>query len=438
MTTTTAAEGKTSEAPYAEGRILRGTADHVAKLNEAWRVIRDRHARGLPLHNVSGLERGLHLPENIPPWMLDDEWSGALYVEPLRRLGLEHLGGEDGVHDVTVTNRLTAAIYVAMQVTVRPGSTVIGVSASHSHPCVRRAVRDAGAQLVEAVGLAQFRAVLDRNSDVSVVALTRLAVTYEALDEPDIREIVRLAHARGALVILDDAGGARVGPALLGQPRSLQLDVDLAATGLDKYGVIGPRVGLLGGRVDLLAAARARSFELGSECRPVLYPAVVESLRRYSDQRVRDLVASTKQAGEVLRSRLGDIVENTPFIFTLTGEAIRSELNRRSGGASTPLAPIEATATLAAVLLTDHGLLTVHFAGLPPGTSALLIKFISARTMESVGGAEHFADMVDEALTRAALISTDLSAVRALLLGEATRDAPAAAPTARTAEPIGS
>jgi L-seryl-tRNA(Ser) seleniumtransferase len=290
------------------------------------------------LHNVSGLERGLHLPENIPPWMLDDEWSGALYVEPLRRLGLEHLGGEDGIHDVTVTNRLTAAIYVAMQVTVRPGSTVIGVSASHSHPCVRRAVRDAGAQLVEAVGLAQFRAVLDRKSDVSVVALTRLAVTYEALDEPDIREIVRLAHARGALVILDDAGGARVGPALLGQPRSLQLDVDLAATGLDKYGVIGPRVGLLGGRVDLLAAARARSFELGSECRPVLYPAVVESLRRYSDQRVRDLVASTKQAGEVLRSRLGE--ENTPFIFTLPGEAIRSELNRRSGGASTPLAPI--------------------------------------------------------------------------------------------------
>jgi len=423
VTTTTAAEGKTSEVPYAEGRILRGTADHVAKLNQAWRVIRDRHARGLPLHNVSGLERGLRMPVDISPWVLDDEWSGALYAEPLRRLGLEHLGGEEGVHDVTVTNRLTAAIYVAMQVTVRPGSTVIGVSASYSHPCVRRAVRDAGGQLVEAVGLAQFRAALDREPDVSVVALTRLAVTYEALDEPDIRDIVRLAHDRGALVILDDAGGARVGPALLGQPRSLGLDVDLAATGLDKYGVLGPRVGLLGGRVDLLAAARARSFELGSECRPVLYPAVVESLRGYSDQRVRDLVASTTRAGEVLRSRLGDMVRNTPFIFTLTGEAIRSELNRRCGGASAPLAPIEATATLAAVLLKDHGLLTVHFAGLPPGTSALLIKFISEDTLESVGGAERFADMIDQSLTHAARISTDLAAVRTVLLGDmAPRD----------------
>jgi L-seryl-tRNA(Ser) seleniumtransferase len=407
--------------PYAAGSILRDTADHVAKLGEAWRTIRERHARGLPLHNVSGLERGLHLPEDLSPWVLDDEWAGALYGEQVRALGLGHLGGEDGVHDITVTNRLTAAIYAAMQVTVRPGSAVIGISASYSHPCVRRAVRDAGGRLVDVVGLAAFRAALDREPDVSVVALTRLAVTYEAMAEPDIREVVRLAHQRGALVVLDDAGGARVGPALLGQSRGLQFGVDLAATGLDKYGVLGPRVGLLGGRADLLAAARARSFELGSECRPVLYPAIVESLRGYSDQRVRDLVASTRKTGEILRARLGDIVENTPFIFKLTGEAIATELNRRSGGASAPLAPIEATATLAAVLLKDHGLLTVHFAGLPPGTSALLIKFISARTIESVGGAEQFADMIDKSLTRAARTSTDLSAVRALLLGEATR-----------------
>jgi len=434
---TAAVQVEQGDMPYAAGSILRGTADHVAKLNEAWRNIRERHTLGLPLHNVSGLERGLHLPEDLPQWVLDDEWSGALYGEQVRTLGLEHLGGEDGVHDVTVTNRLTAAIYAAMQVTVRPGSTVIGVSASYSHPCVRRAVRDAGGRPVDTVGLAEFRAALDREPDVSVVALTRLAVSYEALDEADIREVVRLAHERGALVVLDDAGGARVGPALLGQSRTLQLGVDLGATGLDKYGVLGPRVGLLGGRADLLAAARARSFELGSECRPVLYPAVVESLRGYSDQRVRDLVASTKNAGEILRARLGDIVENTPFIFKLTGEAIGAELNRRCGGSSAPLAPIEATATLAAVLLKDHGLLTVHFAGLPPGTSALLIKFISAQTMESVGGADRFADLIDDSLTRAARISTDLAAVRALLLGEATPDAAHAAPNARIAEPVG-
>jgi len=38
-----------------------------------------------------------------------------------------------------------------------------------------------------------------------------------------IETIVRLAHDKGALVYVDDAGGARVGPAGFGQPRTLEL-----------------------------------------------------------------------------------------------------------------------------------------------------------------------------------------------------------------------
>jgi L-seryl-tRNA(Ser) seleniumtransferase len=416
---TRAIRARSGETPYAAGTVLRDTADHVTKLQEAWRVIRERHAAGLPLYNVSGLERGLPLPKDAPRWMLDDEWAGALYIDELRDLGLAHFDGQPDVHDVTVTNRLTAAIYAAMQVTVRPESTVIGVSPSYSHPCVRRAVRDAGGRLIDTVGLDEFRTALEREPDVSVVAVTRLAVTYEALDAADLDSIVRLAHQRGATVVLDDAGGARVGPAMLGQPRSLALGVDLCATGLDKYGVTGPRVGLLGGRADLVAAAHARAVELGLECRPMLYPAVVNSLRGYSDQRVRDLVASTKTIGERLRARLGDLVQNTPFIFTLPGEAVKAELDRRCDGASVELAPIEATAALACVLLSEFGLLTVHFAGLPPGNSALMIKFVSTETVQSLGGADRFVDMIDQSLTRAAKISTDLDAVHTLLLGTA-------------------
>ena len=59
--------------------------------------------------------------------MLDDEWSGALYSPRIRALGLDHLGGDPDSHDIVVTNRLTAALYAAFQVTVEPGSTVIGV-----------------------------------------------------------------------------------------------------------------------------------------------------------------------------------------------------------------------------------------------------------------------------------------------------------------------
>jgi L-seryl-tRNA(Ser) seleniumtransferase len=403
--------------PYPPGAILADTQAHLAKLAEAWRHIRRRRAAGLALHNATGLERGLRLPDDAGPWILDDEWAGALCDGEVRELGLAHLGGTPGRHDVFITNRLTAALYAAAQVTVPSGSTVVGVSPSYSHPAVVRAVRDAGARLVDTVGVEEFERALEEHGDVRVVVLTRLAVTYEALSEAELRRVVEVAHARGLLVIVDDAGGARVGPAVLGQPRTLELDVDLGATGMDKYGLAGPRVGLLGGRADLVAKARARSFELGTECRPMLYPAVARSLAGYRPERVRDLVASTRRVGEALRERLGGWVQHTPFITSLPGEAIRAELARRAGADPAGLAAIEATAALAMVLLRDHGLLTVHFAGMPPGTAALMVKFLPEATVAAIGGPQAFAAAVDESLDAAASVVTDHEAARRLLVG---------------------
>lgn len=402
--------------PYASGAILSDTQAHLTKLAEAWRHIRTRRAAGAPLHNLSGLERGLPLPTDTDPWPPDDEWSGALYSDRLRELGLDHLGGDPSRDDVVVTNRLTAALFAAAQVTISPGDTVIAVSPSYSHPAVVRAVRDAGGTLVETVGADAFEAALTAHPEVSVVVMTRLAVTYDALSVADLRRVVDLAHSHGALVLVDDAGGARVGPAILDQPKTLELGADLGATGLDKYGVTGPRVGLLGGRADLVAKARARAFELGSECRPVLYPAVAACLAAYRPQRVVELVASTHAVGAVLRERFGDRVESTPFITRLSGEAIAAELGRR-GGTAPALAPIEATAAVAMCLLRDHGFLTVHFAGLPPGTSALLIKFLPPETIAAIGGATAFADALDAAFDAAAPLAGDVAKARGLLLG---------------------
>lgn len=404
----------TTGLPYASGTILSDTSDHLRKLNRAWQHIGRRRAAGLPLYNLSGLERGLPLPSDLDDWLLDDEWAGALYIDQIRRHGLEHLGGDADTHDIAVTNRLTAALFAAAQVTVTPGSTVVGVSPSYSHPAVVRAVRDAGGRLVETVGAEAGIRAITEHDDVSVVVVTRLAVTYDALSTPDLHRIVAAAHDAGALVLIDDAGGARVGPAILDQPKTLEFGADLGATGLDKYGVSGPRVGLLGGRTDLVAKARARAFELGSECRPVLYPAVVRSLSKYHPQRVRDLVESTKVVGRRLAARLGDWVEETPFITRLPGEGILAELRRR-GGSPAPLAPIEATAALAMHLLSEYGYLTVHFAGLPPGTDALLVKFLPPETIEKIGGPDAFARAVDESLTAVADQIGDIEQVEALI-----------------------
>ena len=123
--------------------------------------------------------------------------------------------------------------------------------------------------------------------------------------------------AAGARILVDDAGGARVGPAIFDQPKSLEFDVDIASTGLDKYGTIGPRLGLLAGEKQLVADIRATAFELGVEARPMLYPAVVHSLAQYEPQRVRDLVTTTKEVSKVLKSRFGNRVTETPVTAQL-------------------------------------------------------------------------------------------------------------------------
>jgi L-seryl-tRNA(Ser) seleniumtransferase len=379
--------------PYAAGEILAATEDHLAKLRAAWRIIAERE-----IFDFTGLERGLVLPEEVG--VLDDEVAPALYGERLTALALDHLGGDSQTHDVFVANRTTAALVAAMQVLVRPGARVVGISPSYTHPAAVRAVRLAGGDFEEN----------GEPESADVVLLTRLAVTYDAIALDEIERAV----ASGVPVFVDDAGGARVGPAFLGQPKMLELGVAAGVTGLDKYGTTGPRLGLLGGERELVQRIRARAVELGLEARPMLYPAVVHSLEQYRPARVRELVATTERLAVALVQRLGDWVQRTPVAIRLAGEDVLAEAERR-GGDQSSVAPIEATAALAMLLLRDHGVLTVHFAAVPPGTSALLVKFIPPETLERFGGAEAFAAAVDHSLDDLAELLRSPGELRALL-----------------------
>jgi L-seryl-tRNA(Ser) seleniumtransferase len=406
--------------PYARGAIIRSTQDDLAKLRQAWRHIEARLRKDGPdaVFNFTGLERALHVEPGDMPY-LDDELAPAVYGERVRELALEHLGGTAERHDVMLFNRLTAATVATHLTLVRPGDTVVGVSAGYSHPTVVRAAALAGARFVDTVGVDAFAAALDRAERVGLVVLTRLAVTYDALPVADLERAVALARARGARVYADDAGGARVGPAVLGQPRMLELGVDVGATGLDKYGTVGPRLGLLAGARELVAQIRARAFELGLEARPMLYPAVLRSLERYTPTRVRALVAATREVAVALRTVLGARLHETPVTAQLRGEDILALAMERAGLTTPPIVPIEATAALAMLLLRDHGVITVHFAGLPPGTSAILFKFIPPETLARFGGAPALARVVDTALDGLAGLLRSPAGIAALLFGPA-------------------
>lgn len=400
---------------YARGEILGSTEDDFAKLQRAWSLIGERGPDSI--HVFTGLEHSLPLAAEELSFA-DDEIAPALCFERLKRLALDHLGGSAETDDVAVFNRLTGATMATHLTLVKPGDVVVGVSASHSHPSVVRAAGHVGARFIDTAGFAAFRDAIAAEGSVALVVLTRLAVTYDLLPLDAIEAIVRLAHNKGALVYVDDAGGARVGPAAFSQPRTLQLGADLGATGLDKYGTKGPRLGLLAGRKDLVARIRVKGFEFGMEARQMLYPAVVRTLEQYDPERVRALIATTKQIAHALRSLLGNRLCETPTTAQIAADDILEIALERGGVCEAPVVPYEASAALSMLLLRDYGMLMVHFVGVPPGTADLLIKFVPPDTLERFGGARKYAEAVDSSLTRLGELLRNPQSIRELLLGK--------------------
>lgn len=400
---------------YARGKILTSTEDDFRKLQHAWALIRERGPESIFI--FTGLEHSLPMQQEDLRFA-DDEIGPALHFDRLKSLALDHLGGSAEKHDVAPFNRLTGATMATHLTLVKPGDAVIGVSASHSHPSVIRAANHVGARFTDTAGLAAFKDALGREQKVTLVVLTRLAVTYELLPVEAINTIVRLSHEKGAIVYVDDAGGARVGPAAFDQPRMLELGVDVGATGLDKYGTVGPRFGLLAGRKDLVGRIRAKGFEFGLECRQMLYSAVVRTLEQYSPQRVRDLIASTKQVGEELRPLIGNRMRETPTTVQLSADDILQMAMERGEVTSAPIVPFEATAALCMLLLRDYNMLTVHFVGVPPGGADLLIKFLPPETLARAGGAKKFAQAVDASLSKLGTMLRKPESLRGLLFGD--------------------
>jgi len=405
--------------PYARGAILTSTATDFRKLREAWRHIEARVTAGGPgaVFNFCGLEHGLPLEAADLP-IADDFIAPAMYFEKFRKAALDHFGGSDTVHDAALFNRLTGATYATHLALVKPGDTVIGVSASYSHPSVVRAAAQAGAKLVDTRGAHAFADALEHESSAALVVLTRLAVTYEILPVHDIERIVALAHERRLPVYVDDAGGARVGPAIFEQPRTLQLGVDLVATGLDKYGTVGPRLGVLAGEKSLVERIRVRGYEMGLEARPFLYPAAFRSLAGSSPERVQHLVNTAREVAAAVRQVVGDRVHETPVIAELLADDILEMAMARAGLSSPPIVPYEAASALSMLLLRDYGVITVQMVGVPPGTSAVMLKFISPEALARFGGAAAYARAIDDCLTKLAGLLREPKAIARLLLGE--------------------
>lgn len=406
------------ELSYATGGILSTAEDQYDEALEARRIIANRWASDGPeaIFNFSGLERGFPAAAGDLA-DLDDETAPALYEDRFTDLVLTHFGGTPGEHDAFLANRMTAATVSTFMTLVDPGQTVIGIAPNTSHASVIRAADLVDADFVETTGYDEFARAFEAADDVALVALSRMDVTYEILEATEVDRVVEHARENGVEVYMDDAGGARIAPVLFDHPRSLELGVDVVSTGLDKYGVYGPRFGVMGGDAGLVRRIRSQAWKLGLEARPTFVVGAVRSLERYDPQRVRDCYEATLTVGEALRRRLDDAVSETPSILKLTGADLLEVAMDRAGIDEPPLVPIEATAALSMLMLRDHGVITVHFVGIPSGTPDFLLKFMPPEELERFGGPDAFAEAVDGSIDALAGLLDDPADLRTLLLG---------------------
>jgi L-seryl-tRNA(Ser) seleniumtransferase len=161
-----------------------------------------------------------------------------------------------------------------------------------------------------------------------------------------------------------------------------------------------------------------KGFEFGMEARQMLYSAAVRTLEQYDPARVRALIATTKQIAGELRPLLGNRLRETPTTIQIGADDILEIAMERGGVNEATVVPYETSAALSMLLLRDHGMLMVHFVGLPPGTADLLIKFVPPETLERFGGAGRYAEAVNDSLTRLGELLRDRESIRELLLGK--------------------
>src|SRR5690606_24685613 len=121
-----------------------------------------------------------------------------------------------------------------------------------------------------------------------------------------------LAAREGVPVFFDDASGARTRTIADGQPRAIDLGASLAVTSCEKFGLNGPRAGLMVGRRDLMERIAAKAAVLGTEARPSISAAIVRAFEEFETEQGAKIFASWEALHrplyEAARARFGDRV----------------------------------------------------------------------------------------------------------------------------------
>lgn len=407
---------------YARGEILKSSVEERQRLVHAQRIATRRLER-------QGRDSIAIFTGNLRtfPMQADhmstvcDEWTGpGLVDEAFQEAAVRHVGGTRPMHTATLLNRTSGGLIAAIGALSQGRPVVSAVpAASKSHASVSRGSYAARVELVESDSAEGLRQAVATH-EPALVLITTVSSNLDRLPEADIAAMVDIARQRGAVVLIDDAYGARIRPILHGGAHALALGADLVITNCDKAGMVGPRAGLLAGRDALVQRVAAKAAEFGSEARSPIIAAVTESLRMFDPAWLREEAAMGEQLTvlferkfgrqRVLRSDLGPIIVEDDLV-----EMVLERAGLKA--ADTSLVPAEVTSALGAILLRDHGVLTTNTHGQPGAKVSLRLR-PTPEGVERLGGLAAVVDAVERSLDTLAAMMKHPDAVASLVIGK--------------------
>ncbi len=403
---------------YARGSILGSNADEIVRQRRAYAIARERWERlgDDSIYNLTGLIRGFPFREGDAAKLRSYIHFGVMDKGELAPLAVQRLGGKPEAHDAFLCNRVSAAILATMLALLKPGDLVWSVvPADRCHPSVKNSVLAAGGRFEEAIGADALEAALAASAErPSMVVISAISPSKHHLPEPEVIRCMNAGRRVGALVMIDDAHmAARL--AVYDEHPPLELGADVAVWSLDKH-VGGPRSGIIAGRTELIREIRAKAFMFGLEAQPGSMVAGLNALLEFDPAPIRSAAAF----GDRVMAELQVLFEGRAYRagpgVAIAGEDLMELALRRSGTNAPQIAPIEATAAAAMLLLRDTGAVTIPVSGMPG--SACVYRLMMYPDGERLG-ARPIVEGTRRALEQVSELVSDRDATRRLLIGEA-------------------
>ncbi len=407
---------------FAWGKLISGPESLNLRFRWAQELMKRRYKRygQEAIYNLTGLYT--HFPSTTedlgPP--SDDLVGPAIWMDRLKRIGIEHLGGDIERHHVAFCNRLSSGQVATILSIVKPGEILVCYSAppkGFTHSSILLGSKLVGAECLEANTAEEFNDIVEKYGDrVSLVVITGTSTALKSPPIEELKKVIEISREHKIFTYLDDASGARLRPVLLMQPKSLELGVDIAGTSGEKL-LPGPRSGWIAGDRDLVERIETLLITMGADLRPALSVALLRGLENYDPELLRKMKAMGEKIYRLAKGLYGDRVKEIPFGIHILHDDGLDIVIEKADARQIELVPVEASIGTGVSLLEDYGVITVAGAWSAGSTPSIRIKPVPEEGMR-FGGPEKIIEVLDKSFERVAVTSRDMDGMRKLLFGD--------------------